>query len=48
LIAAGLLMLSGHVDLDELDHWIQVGWEPMEQQTSIQRASTRCPGFGTA
>ena len=27
LIAAGLLMLAGHVDLDELDHWIRVGWE---------------------
>jgi hypothetical protein len=27
LIAAGLLMLAGHVDLDELDHWVRVGWE---------------------
>src|SRR5688572_3170963 len=27
LIAAGLLMLVGHVDLDELDHWVRVGWE---------------------
>ena len=27
LIAAGLLMLAGHVDLDELDRWIRVGWE---------------------
>jgi hypothetical protein len=25
LIAAGLLMLTGHVDLDELDHWLRVG-----------------------
>jgi hypothetical protein len=27
LIAAGLLMLAGHVDLDELDRWVRVGWE---------------------
>jgi hypothetical protein len=27
LIAAGLLMLGGFVDLDELDRWIRVGWE---------------------
>ena len=27
LIAAGLLMLAGHVDLDELDNWVRVGWE---------------------
>jgi hypothetical protein len=24
LIAAGLLMLAGHVDLDELDQWMRV------------------------
>jgi hypothetical protein len=27
LIAAGLLMLAGHVDLDELEKWVRVGWE---------------------
>jgi hypothetical protein len=27
LIAAGLLMLAGGVDLDELDRCVQVGWE---------------------
>jgi hypothetical protein len=27
LIAAGLLMLAGHVDLDELDRWVKIGWE---------------------
>src|SRR5215203_5783189 len=27
LIAAGLLMLAGHVDLDELDQWMRIGWE---------------------
>jgi hypothetical protein len=27
LIAAGLLMLAGFVDLDELDKWLRVGWE---------------------
>jgi hypothetical protein len=27
LIVAGLLMLAGRVDLDELDRWIRVGWE---------------------
>jgi hypothetical protein len=27
LIAAGLLMHAGHVDLDQLDHCVRVGWE---------------------
>jgi hypothetical protein len=27
LIAAGLVLLAGHVDLDELDRWVRVGWE---------------------
>jgi hypothetical protein len=27
LIAAGLLMLTGPVDLEELDRWMRVGWE---------------------
>jgi hypothetical protein len=27
LIAAGLLMLAGPVDLDELDRWMRRGWE---------------------
>jgi hypothetical protein len=27
LIAAGLLLLAGHADLDELDKWMRVGWE---------------------
>jgi hypothetical protein len=27
LIAAGLLMLAGPVDLDELDKWMRIGWE---------------------
>jgi hypothetical protein len=27
LIAAGLLMLAGHVDLDELEKWVRGGWE---------------------
>jgi hypothetical protein len=27
LIAAGLLMLAGHVDLEELDRWVKIGWE---------------------
>jgi hypothetical protein len=27
LIAARLLMLAGHVDLDELDRWMRTGWE---------------------
>jgi hypothetical protein len=27
LVAAGLLMLAGPVDLDELDKWVRVGWE---------------------
>jgi hypothetical protein len=31
LIAAGLLMLAGHVDLDELDRWVPVGNDPAAQ-----------------
>jgi hypothetical protein len=27
LIAAGLLMLAGPVDLAELDMWVRIGWE---------------------
>jgi hypothetical protein len=27
LIAAGLLMLAGPIDLDELDRWMRIGWE---------------------
>jgi hypothetical protein len=27
LIAAGLLILAGHTDLDDLDKWVRVGWE---------------------
>ena len=27
LIAAGLLMLAGYVDLAELDRWVRIGWE---------------------
>ena len=27
LIAAGLLMLAGPVDLDEIDRWVRIGWE---------------------
>ena len=34
LIAAGLLMLAGHTDLDELDKWIRVGWERCRGATS--------------
>jgi hypothetical protein len=26
-LAAGLLKLAGHVDLDELDRWMRIGWE---------------------
>jgi hypothetical protein len=34
LIAAGLLMLAGRVDLDDLDKWIRVGWERRRGPTS--------------
>jgi hypothetical protein len=34
LIAAGLLMLAGPVDLDELDRWLRVGWERLRGATS--------------
>ena len=30
----GLLMLSGHIDLDELDRWIRVGW-PRRRGASV-------------
>jgi hypothetical protein len=26
LIAAGLLMVAGYTDLDELDRWLRIGW----------------------
>jgi hypothetical protein len=38
LIAVGLLMLAGHVDLDQLDHWVRVGWE---RRRRIRTAKTR-------
>jgi hypothetical protein len=34
LVAAGLLMLAGYVDFDELDEWIRVGWERRSGATS--------------
>ena len=34
LIATGLLMLAGPVDLDELDKWIRIGWERRRRATS--------------
>jgi len=34
LVAAGLLMLAGYVDLDELDRWIRIGWERRRGSTS--------------
>jgi hypothetical protein len=41
LIAAGLLTLAGHVDLDDLDRWVRVGWER-------SRGSTVPYGLGDA
>jgi hypothetical protein len=41
LIAAGLLMLAGPVDLEELDQWMRVGWER-------RRGSTVPYGFSDA
>jgi hypothetical protein len=35
LIAAGLLMLGGHVDLDEFDDWVRVGWERQRGATDL-------------
>lgn len=34
LIAGGLLMLAGPIDLDELDKWLRVGWERRRGATS--------------
>jgi hypothetical protein len=34
LIAAGLLMLAGPTDLEELDKWMRVGWERRRGSTS--------------
>jgi hypothetical protein len=39
LIAAGLLMLAGPTDLDELDRWMHVSWQ--------RRCGAAVP-FGTA
>jgi hypothetical protein len=46
LIAAGLLMLAGPVDLDELDRWVRVGWGRVgaERQCRTQTARARAPG----
>ena len=33
LIAAGLLMLAGPIDLDELDRWLRIGWERRQGAT---------------
>jgi hypothetical protein len=35
LIAAGLLLLAGRVDLDELDKWLRIGWERRRSVGSI-------------
>ena len=41
LIAAGLLVLAGRVDLDELDRWIRLGWERQrEYQCRTRRAAS--------
>jgi hypothetical protein len=49
LIAAGLLMLAGHVDLDELDRWVREGWErrrgamiPLAQPANRPRCPHGC------
>jgi hypothetical protein len=34
LIAAGLLMLAGYVDLDELDRYVRLGWERRRRSIS--------------
>jgi hypothetical protein len=34
LVAAGLLMLAGHVNLDDLDKWMRLGWERRRGATS--------------
>jgi hypothetical protein len=47
LIAAGLLMLAGHVDLDELDKWLRTGWERRRgQQCRTGRPANRTRPFG--
>jgi hypothetical protein len=35
LIAAGLLMLGGEIDNDELDDWIRVGWERQRRASDL-------------
>jgi hypothetical protein len=40
LVAAGLLMLAGHIDLDQLNRWVRVGWE------RARGASLLYPGDG--
>ena len=34
LVAAGLLMFAGYVDLDELDRWVRIGWERRRGSTT--------------
>ena len=48
LIAAGLLMLAGHTDLDELDKWVRVGWErcrEARQRLRLAKADLHSPWF---
>jgi hypothetical protein len=43
LVAAGLLMLAGHVDLDQLDHWVRVGWERTRGASVPSRTARMTP-----
>jgi hypothetical protein len=42
LIAAGLLMLAGHVDLDELDTWVGSGGAARRCRTGTVRIRRVC------
>jgi hypothetical protein len=46
LIAAGLLLLAGHVDLEELDRWVRVGWERRRGSTIPYGPTAASTGSG--
>jgi hypothetical protein len=48
LIAAGLLMLAGHVDLDELDRWVRIGWERQRGHRAVRPNWLTAPRCGSA
>jgi hypothetical protein len=42
LVAAGLLMLAGPVDLDQLDHWVKTSCERRAARRQLSAIMVRC------